>query len=1071
MSAYRLLQHKGWEDSLAALPPGARRKAVWAQVLLGAHGRTPQIKGTQGRNARWRRTPVQGNHYYLWWIPKSESELRGRNGQAADDIHTILVHSVRHHDRTDDALPVGELADYAAVALDTLDPRYEEQRAVSPPADGALHVATLRGLPGSGKTVALLYLLKDLLVRPGSGRILYVTYTPRLKRAAQEFLEGQLSGPRSALLERVRVCTLDEILRELTGLATFAEPFAELDEFYAFLERQNAADLGPWRRYPRALFSEIRAYLLGRDFPPGYDWAVENQGGGGIDLAEYARERELDPVAAETAYALAGRVRHMRFFRDQVAARVALAQTIAGKLPPWMAELDALVVDEVQDLTLLQIALLAELARARARRGGSLAFVVAGDESQIVQPSGFDWGMTKYLIGEQFDRWPDEHEFEHQRRSPDNLAQLIDNSWSFYSYLPKTQRPSARRRRQTDLEEAGAPPVLGRIVLCAPPPEQPGPADVDAVRLLMESAGRAPLPDPAAAHSKLFLWQALLAEAAARPGRALVDLTEKLRGELAGDAAEILYLPREIKGLERPTIMVHGLGELYGRAVELCADRGEGAIPRFEARRLFDEMRVALSRSTGDLILLEPAGADVLAELEVETLPGVVRMGWTDLIEALQTEEMSELEAAEGYLREVEDLVEREMWVQAYARNRRAHTLALRLEDRALQHEADVQYGGAILQEAAARFVREEWAAAQARHSAAADFAAALGDGGLLKDVEEQATWFRQEMASQAERYVVEANRLRAQRQFERAHAAAGAAQPFAALVDDPALAASIRDALGDVCWEWAAALAESDSSEALQRAGALLAESAALLSQSGDQTGSAALELLAERYRRVPARAGLQEEQWSTVLDLAQRYLAAVAGGKAEREAYIHVVTWIEDAFPALGDAFTLYYPWSVTAYALDRALGEHRYDAAILLLAQRLEAIMDRAQQLARFWDSNQDLARFRALVAGVRGDHAAASAAWEALGEPALAVEEARLAGDMARAYDLLRQMRAAPPEDLATTVKFLRLLEQLENKRYPLRPEERRRLIERLDSLKAALRGGGDDLPRTTRTAPD
>ncbi|MEZ4715362.1 MAG: hypothetical protein R2851_04635 [Caldilineaceae bacterium] len=66
------------------------------------------------------------------------------------------------------------------------------------------------------------------------------------------------------------------------------------------------------------------------------------------------------------AYQLAQRVRHMRFFRDQIAARRALASLATGRTPDWVRNLDALVIDEVQDLTLLQIACLTELVRAPA---------------------------------------------------------------------------------------------------------------------------------------------------------------------------------------------------------------------------------------------------------------------------------------------------------------------------------------------------------------------------------------------------------------------------------------------------------------------------------------------------------------------------------------------------------------------------------------------------------------------------------------------------------------------------------------------------------------------------------
>src|SRR4030095_8150446 len=88
---YRLLKHKAYDQSLERLPQSIRYKATWAQVLLGMRGRTPSVKGTRGLNARWRRTPVQGNHYYMWWIPRSEGMVAGPE-PSAGETDTILIH-------------------------------------------------------------------------------------------------------------------------------------------------------------------------------------------------------------------------------------------------------------------------------------------------------------------------------------------------------------------------------------------------------------------------------------------------------------------------------------------------------------------------------------------------------------------------------------------------------------------------------------------------------------------------------------------------------------------------------------------------------------------------------------------------------------------------------------------------------------------------------------------------------------------------------------------------------------------------------------------------------------------
>ncbi len=789
MSSYRLLKHKDYDRSAENLPETIQRKALWAQLLLGMRGRTPSVKGTTGLNAHWRRTPVQGNHYYMWWIPRSESSVPVT--QQEDDPtnranNTILIHSIRHHDETNDPIELGSLDDYEEVAVDALDPRYAEQRQVSAKVNSEyVALATIKGLPGSGKTVSLLYLVKDLAQRTDMREILYVTYTNRLKRAAGEFLEAQGSH----IKRIVKVCTLNEIEHEITSLPTFGEPFTDLRDFTTFLDLQNAATLGPWKKYPQTLYTELRAHLLGRTFPPGYSLPAGKLNQllfrpDGVSATTYAAQRELALPDAELAWRLAERLRDGRFFQDQKAAYLAVERLRKGKSPSWLAQLDAVIIDEVQDLTLLQIALLGELVRERIRRrqDAPFVFVVAGDESQIVQPSGFDWGVSKDLLGEQLGLWPDEFQFQHQRRSPRNLAQLIDNTWALYAHLPKAQRPSASRQlfiyedEQLMRERAASSSAShgttdsgdenGQIFICALPPAV---------------SGSEKSPSPA--------WLALLQELADKPGRILIDLTDTLRATLSeqptSDADEVILLAREIKGLERATVVVHGLNAVYMRAMRLCNEQDGGNIPKFEARRLFDEIRVALSRSTDKLILLEPANAPVLVELEVAQVPGALVITWQDLLEILQLDDMSAIEMIEGYLDEVDDLFERNSWEQGYRRNRRAYALATQLGDSALQREAQEQYIGGYLQEATNWLQRNEWLEAHARNRQAQALAVQFGDPMIEEQVEDQYAEICTVLTQQAHEQISQAQTQLGQKQFKTAYQTIHAAIAMANLIQN----------------------------------------------------------------------------------------------------------------------------------------------------------------------------------------------------------------------------------------------------------------------------------------------
>ena len=1065
MSGYRLLKHRTYDTAAEHLPLSIQRKAVWSQVLLGTRGRTPNVKTTTGYNARWRRTPVQGYHYYLWWIPLSESGLaeRATNG---DKGHTILVHSIRHHDETDDPIVLNSLDEFDEILLADLDPRYDEQRSVGEQfTQRRISLATVKGLPGSGKTVSLFYLVKDLAGHADIKNILYVTYTSRLKRAAREFLGAQ----NPEMEQRVRIRTFNEMVSDITGVTiAHADPFADLRDFTRFLDLQNPASLGLWKKYPQTLYTELRAYLYGRTFPDNYPLPAHRSdvtlfGSAGINPQLYAAGRELDLPLADLACRLADRLRDDRYFLDQKAASRGLAALTGGKAPAWLRDVDALIVDEVQDLTLLQIALLSELARVRTRQrpAAPLVVAIAGDESQIVQPSGFDWGVTKDVLRDLLGINPVEFEFRHQRRSPRNLARLIDNAWSFYGYLPKTLRPSANR--QTFIDDAGvelakasatsAEEENGRILICALP---------DEVKI------------PGAKGIKR--WQELVTELANLPGRALIDLTESLQAVVAaapleavpvtegsgqdgtrddvrraqGPTDEVVFLPREIKGLERNTVLIHGLNNAYEQAVRL-AETGGDNLPHFEARRLFDEMRVALSRSTDKLVLLETPGAPVLSELNIANLEGCYGVGWDALLESLKTEEMSEIEVVEGYLDEADDLLGRGRWEQARRRNRRAYDLAVQIDDRALLIDAQEQYIQSFVQEATDLLARDHLQPAHLLNRQAYDLAEALGDPLVLDEVDEQFRQIRVAVEERADAVVAQAAAAAAVQDYATAYTIAHTTTDLLEVMHDPALQARLDEAAVAYGWQWGIQLRKAGP-EAGERLAELFTQLGDTMQRQADKVGARAAYVSAERYRTIPHRAPLSPDQVSQLLRTIDHYLETVAPLSLETGAFIFVESWLEEAFASLGDHVQLYYDWAIMAqtYAVQDeypALDEHLWD-----LENQVEL------RFGSGWKSStqdEHLLKFAAFSAAYNGDAAQASVAWEKLGQIELAAHQAREAGDLERAYNLLRRSNTVIPEELSIAVKLLRLVEQLRTKHSRLRPAERRLLAEHLDGLSSVL----------------
>lgn len=1043
MSGYRLLKHRQYERNAERLSDSIRRKAMWAQVLLGTRGRTPNVKTTTGYNARWRRTPVQGYHYYLWWIPLSESELSDRvaNGVAEP---TILVHSIRHHDETDDPISLASLDEFEEVPLASLDPRFDEQHAVSRQVTAApIAPATVKGLPGSGKTVSLIYLVRDLVIDQGLEHLLYITYTGRLKRAAREFLSAQASE----LAQRVHIRTLAELENELTGLPAAPDPMSELADFRRYLEMQPSASLGVWRRYPSALYTEIRAHILGRTFPAGYPLPEQRMAEavfseGALDIDAYAAGRGLTRDAAVAAVRIAERLRGDRFFLDQVAASRALSllhQTGSGaarKLPGWLRQIDGLVIDEVQDLTLLQLAFLAELARFSARQH-SLPFIVAGDESQIVQPSGFDWGVTKDLLREVLGANPREFEFRHQRRSPRNLAYVIDNAWNFYGRLPKMLRPSANRQSfldDADMEldisthRPDSSEENGRLLIC-PLPES-------MQRQNAESARQ---------------WRAFVEELADLPGRALIDLSGALPPLSNGDdpkAEEVIFNVREIKGLERNTVILFGLNEVYQQAMHLTDDAGD-LPPLLEARRLIDEMRVALSRSTDKLVLLEQPNAAVLGTLAIDNVEGRYTITWEALGELLHTEQMSEIEVIEGYLDEVDDLIERARWDQARSRNRRAYEFAVQLEDRALQREAQAQYIQIFVQEAAAHLLREQLADALRLNRQARTLADELGDPAMIDEVDEQHDALRQAVESRVNDLLARAESF--------ADNPASFYQQLQALdalviaVEDIHLLQTLDEARLTTGWHVGMQLIGRGQEEA-DRLAALFAELAELMERQQDRTGAALATIVAQRYTSLPPVDTFDPDQILALLRLIDQYLQELAPLGLERDAYTFVAAWLEESFQQLRNHAELYYDWAVCAERYNQLVGYPELDDRLWDLENRVELVHGPSWTTA---SQDRRLLRLAAFIAAYNGSPHDASLAWEKLGELELAIHQAREAGDLERAYNLMRQAGQPIPDALSTAVKMLRQMEQIFHKQQSLSEGERHALAAHLMKLVGVL----------------
>jgi hypothetical protein len=1072
---YEILRRRDYAAHSRDLPLAVRRKADWAIVQLGVRGRTPSTKGTIGHALPWRRSPVQGSHYYLWWLNAGESGLalngeRAPGGKGAPRREgAIIVHSIRHHDDTDRPIAVGDVAEYEPLELLSLDPRFDDQAEVALNAqEGDVSFVAIEGMPGSGKSVALLYLARDLALAPGTGKVRYITYTEGLKRAAREVRDSL--GPEVA--ERITVQTINDVVKQLTGRNVASDPYSEIGRFTRDVERLPAAQVGLWKNYPLTLYTELRAQVVGRTFPRGYQLPAHREeqlrtSGGTPDVEKYARRRKLDEKAAGLLLQLAERFQD-GYFLDQVEARNALARLTSADAPAWVRQSDAFIIDEVQDFTPLQIALIAEMAaaRRRARPDQPLSLTIAGDESQIVQPTGFTWGIAKDIIHKRLGVAPFTTRFEAQRRSPQLLTRLTQASWKLYSALPKELRPSAVQIAEPAQPDADPLPDNGLIILAPPPGTSDAPQ-----------------------------WRALLAELGARPGRALIDLSEetepahpllaeaavegaaladsskadssKAEGAQAEGAADVIFKAREIKGLERGTVLVHGLQQTWERLEALTSATGGERIRLLEARRLIDQMRVALSRSTNRLVFLEAPDASVFAQLDFAPADSALLLSLGELTELLQGDQMTDTEIVFALMDEAEELAERDRLEDALRRNRRAAAISQQTSPTDITRTIHLQEADLLVLVALRELDRAQISAAlEARRQADALYSE-LGPDVLFDERAERWELLRSRLDNDTIvefAHLVE-NAERALADGRVAEASDGAASALllvlpASQQDDPAFvlphtagdeeAARIARAI-DLSLRADLALADQLSRSAgdSEAVAPLLARAARLRALQVQPASARLLEGIGARYSELPQRSGHGVEEVKGLVRRAQKLLDAIREQPADEEArlvrdasILHLSRWLEEAFADLGNHLALYHPWATVAVHLHRAGGYPALDERMWELEQRFDA-------------AGAPSGHFAAFRAAYNGDPASASILWEQLGELDLAIEAAREAGDLERAGALLRSNHRTLPEDLATALRVLRLVGQLQHKHHTLREGERRTLAEELARLHAAL----------------
>jgi len=222
------------------------------------------------------------------------------------------------------------------------------------------------------------------------------------------------------------------------------------------------------------------------------------------------------------------------------------------------------------NLTMVEVLLVLNLAARIGVESGRLPdLVFAGDESQTVRPTDFEWAWLNDLVKTTLPGSTIEDlALDVNLRSPSLLAEVVDSTRNHYRLLSKADRPAGQIRTQAD------DTVVGRVIYSTH-------SDDDYIDDLLDLAEQIP--------SCAIVY----------PGAALPPAV------LAIDGDSVALSAADAKGLDYETVIVMEAGALLNRLHNALPDDGAHPQGAVRARSMADHFRVAVSRSSYNLVLTD----------------------------------------------------------------------------------------------------------------------------------------------------------------------------------------------------------------------------------------------------------------------------------------------------------------------------------------------------------------------------------------------------------------------------------------------------------------------------------
>jgi len=578
-NAWKINLHEAVYDWLVdnASPIDHRTRALYILTRLRIDGYMSGHKPVKGKAAGWWRARLggtAGSHYYMWYTNGTTALGKSLGLEQRE----VLVRDVRHHDEITDSPSVSSRSEWIEVEPKDLDIS-EEVRPYTPEQyrialDKSTPVVIIKGYPGSGKTTTLQLAASFA----NAERVLYLTFSQRLASEATKFFNAYQRDGLS-----IDVMSFSELIDAASdspsGALGFPSVNALADQLKKSITPHVARQFGTWTNHLDELYAELHAHAIGRSLPIQFRGVEESKGAHlDPDLYERLRRKEgLGDAAKDAADILKGisdPALLRRIFPSAFAAREAISE-IYKPLPSRFSKIGMVLIDEVQDLTPIEyFFVLNVVSRIAIGNNKMPKLLIAGDESQTVRPTEFEWAWMKELTTTVFENVQfNEEVLPSNLRSPLSIAELVEATRAQYSLLPRVERPSGLSATAFNDSE------IGTVKYCLMRPDE-------SINDLLEVAESLP--------RSVVIY----------PGFRLPEELEDKEDEGR------IWTSLEAKGLDFENVFVLDAGKNQENLREQLADVRQSDFVNVWARSSADNFRVACSRSSKNLILVDRDGID-----------------------------------------------------------------------------------------------------------------------------------------------------------------------------------------------------------------------------------------------------------------------------------------------------------------------------------------------------------------------------------------------------------------------------------------------------------------------------